>query len=145
MIKRHLFTIGAITIAVAFWFADSAIHYFVYDEHELEFLPADFNELWMRALIVVLLVSFGAFADYRSSVEKRDVYDAMLDATHHILKNFLQKMLLFRQEAEDSTDFGSDVLEQYDQMISDTQAQIKNLEDIRDPSRRIIEGRYRPR
>ncbi|NNC64218.1 MAG: hypothetical protein HKN84_05500 [Gammaproteobacteria bacterium] len=136
---------SAILIAALFWLSDSAVHYFAYGEAELEFIPSDVNELWMRSLIVILVVSFGAFADYRKRIDNHDVYSAMLNATHHILRNFLQKMLLFREEAENSKDFDQNVLAAYDEMIRETTAQIRNLEDIREPSRENIEDRYRPR
>jgi hypothetical protein len=145
VIKKHLFLLGSILIAALFWFGDAAIHYFGYGEPELEFIPSDFNELWMRSVIVILLVSFGIFADYRNRIDKHDVYATMLNATHHILRNFLQRMLLFRQEAENSKDFNKNILAAYDQMIRETTAQIKNLEDIKEPNKRNIEDRYRPK
>jgi len=62
--KKNKYSITAFTIAVVFWFLDSTIHYFVYGEPQFEFMPDDFNELWMRSLIVLLIISFGIYADY---------------------------------------------------------------------------------
>ena len=145
MIKKNLFLLASILIAALFWIADVAVHYFAYGDPELEFMPSDINELWMRSVIVILMVSGGAFADYRNRIDSHDVYRAMLNASHHILRNFLQKMLLFREAAENSKDFDQDVLAAYDEMIRETVAQLKNLEDIKDPSRKNIEDRYRPK
>lgn len=145
MRKKRLHLLISISIALSFWFFESAVHYFLYGEPEFEFIPSDFDELWMRCVIIALIVTLGVFADYRKGLEKEDVYRAMLGATHHILNNFLQKMLLFRDEAENSEDFDKDVLRQYDQMIAETVAQIRNLDDIREPSRITIEHRYRPK
>ena len=89
-------------------------------------------------------MAFGVFADYRNRRENNDVYRAMLNATHHILRNHLQNMLLFREEAEKSNDFDKEVLNEYDQMIDKTVAAIRNLENIQDPSRTNIEDRYLP-
>ena len=57
----------------------------------------------------------------------------------------MQKMQLFRNEAENSKDFDKDVLTLYDQMIDDTVAQIRNLENVQDLSKTNIEKRYRPK
>jgi len=145
MRKKHLFTAISISFALLFWFSDSIVHYFGYGEHTFEVLPSDLNELWMRCVIVVLIVAFGVFADHRTRHEKVDVYRAMLGATNHILRNHLQNMLLFREEAENSKDFDKDVLKLYDQMIDKTVEQIRNLENIQEPSKANIEDRYRPK
>ena len=144
MRKKHQFTVISISIALLFWFFDSVIHHFVYGEQGFEVFPSDLNELWMRCVIVVLIVAFGVFADRRTGLEKADVYQAMLGATNHILRNHLQNMNLFREAAENSKDFDKDVLKQYDEMIDETVAKIRNLENIQEPSKTNIEGRYRP-
>jgi hypothetical protein len=145
MRKKHLFTAISISFALLFWFSDSVVHYYGYGEHAFEVLPSDLNELWMRCAIVLLIVAFGVFADHRTGLEKVVVYRAMLGATNHILRNHLQNMLLFREEAENSKDFDKDVLKLYDQMIDKTVEQIRNLENIQEPSKANIEDRYRPK
>ena len=145
MKKKYQFTAISISIALLFWFFDSIVHNFVYGEQGFEVLPSDLNELWMRGLIVLLIVAFGVFADRRTGHEKVAVYRAMLGATDHILRNHMQKMHLFRNEAENSKDFDKDVLTLYDQMIDDMVAQIRNLENIQDLSKTNIEKRYRPK
>ena len=144
MRNKHQFTVISISIALLFWFFDSVIHHFVYGEQGFEVFPSDLNELWMRCIIVVLIVAFGVFADRRTELEKADVYQAILGATNHILRNHLQKMLLFRNEAENSKDFDKDVLKLYDQMIDETNAQIRNLGNIKEPNKANIEDRYLP-
>ncbi len=145
MRKKHLFAVISILVALLFWFSDSMIHYFGYGEPGFEFVPSDFNELWMRCIIVVLIVTLGVFADSRRGLEKEDVYRAMLGATNHILNNHLQKMVLFHDEAENSQDFDRDILKQYDRMIAETVAQIRNLDDIQAPNKVNIEDKYRPK
>jgi hypothetical protein len=99
----------------------------------------------MRCVIVVLVVAFGVFADHRKGHEKEDVYRAMLSATHHILGNFLQKTVWFRCELEEGKDVNEDVLKLYDQMIKETAAQIRNLENIQELNKATIEDRYLPK
>lgn len=56
----------SIPIAFSYWFLDSAIHYFWYNELAFELIPSNSNELWMRITIFILIASFGLFADFRS-------------------------------------------------------------------------------
>ena len=141
---KRLFTTISISIALLFWFFDSIVHYFVFSETAFEVLPSDLNELWTRCVIVVLIVAFGVFADRRIGFEKVDVYRAMLGATNHILRNHLQSMLLFRDEAENCKDYDKYVLELYDQVVDETVEQIRNLDNIQEPNKANIEDRYRP-
>ena len=145
MRKKYQFTAITISIAILFWFSDSLIHYFGYGEQAFEVYPSDLNELWMRCVIVVLMVAFGVFVDYRTGLDNVAVYQAMLSATNHILRNYLQKMIVFREEAENSKDFNKDVLKLYDKMIDETLARIRNLENIQEPNKTNIEERYRPK
>ena len=151
MKSKYFFLKLSIPFALLYWFADSAVHYFIYGEFEFEFIPSDFDELWMRCVIFILLVSFGAFADYytnkilQKDKEKNEVYATMLHATQHILNNFLQSMLLFRHVAEKSKDIDPEILKLYDQTIDDAAAQVENLKDIQDPSKDSIEERFIPK
>lgn len=54
-------------LGTAFWLSDSSLHYLVYGEPSFELIPTDPNELWMRTVIVVLLVGFGAYAQFMLS------------------------------------------------------------------------------
>jgi hypothetical protein len=137
MKKNHFFLKFSIPLALAYWSFDSVVHYFGYGELEFEIIPSDFNELWMRSVISILLLAFGVFADYHTNkiiekdAEKHDVYMAMLGVTRHILRNFSKNILSLRSDTEDSKAFNLDILKIYDQVMDDTITQIKNLEDIK--------------
>ena len=60
-------------------------------------------------------------------MEKNEVYISMLNATYHILNNFLQSMMLFRNVAENSDDIGEDILKLYDKAIQNTITQINKF------------------
>lgn len=74
-------------LAVSYWLFDSSVHYLAFHDAQLEFFPTDLNELWMRSLVVLLIVAFGAYAEYsvrrlqRLSAEKAilalDLEDAL--------------------------------------------------------------------
>lgn len=149
--SKHYFLKIAILLALSYWFLESTIHYILDDELGFEVIPSDFNELWMRCAILILLVGFGVFADYhaeqitKKEAEKYAVYTAMLDASNHIVRNYLTKMQLFRAQAEKSEGFSKDAMEQYEAMIDDAVRQLEKLENIQSPSKSIIEERYKPR
>lgn len=71
--------------------------------------------------------------------EKIDIFLTTMSAVHHILNNFLNKMLYFRAVAEESNDFKGDVLDNYSKVINETSAQVKKLGEIEKISREEIE------
>ncbi len=137
-------------MALAYCLLDSAIHYFLYGESEFQLMPSDFNEFWMRSIILVLLIGFGAFADHYTNriiekdLQKYGVYIAMLEATQHILNNFLQGMIYFRYLVEKNDDIDQETMELYDQNITDAANQVNNLKHIQNPTRESIRERFLP-
>lgn len=136
--KKYLFTILAIILAVVFWYFESSVHYLVYGEPEFEILPQDFDELWMRTTIVALIMLFGVYADYSSArlvdkekqVEALKIYNSMMMATHHILNNLVNQLQLFKIEAMRCGDFDADILKHYDVVIHEAGDLIKKLSHI---------------
>ena len=136
--KNRMFSIVAFIIAFVFWFFDASIHYFVYGEPQFELIPDDFNELWMRIAIIILIVLFGMFADYFSrkllitqkQLEASRIYSSMINATHHILNNLLNQMQFFKTEAQKSKDFDQEVLTLYDDAIKEASELIERLSKV---------------
>src|SRR5210317_669694 len=106
--KNRILTASAVLLATGFWFFDSFVHYFAYGEPEFEIVPGEFNELWMRTLIIALIVSFGVFADYfTNNISSRDklleltrVYNDLLHANLDVLNSQIGQMKLFKLEAQ---------------------------------------------
>ena len=140
--KQKMFTIAAFLMALVFWFFDSSIHHFLYKEPEFHLIPDDFNELWMRIIIVSLIMLFGIFADYftnkimfkKKQLEVVYVYSSMIYASHHILNNLLSQMQLFKLEALKSKDFDRDVIDLYDNAIKEASNLIDTLSKVKDVS-----------
>ncbi len=136
--KNNKFLLTAVLAAALFWFSDVFLHYFLYGEATFEIIPTDFNELWMRTTIVILMVAFGFFADHthKKNVAKEKlkeaarIYNSMLQASHHILNNLLNQLLLFRMEAEKASEFDRHTLQLFDETIDEAKALIRNLSDI---------------
>ncbi len=124
--KKNMFTIAGLTLALVFWFFDSFVHYFMYGEPEFEFIPSDFNELWMRLVIVTLIVLFGVFADYfthrimvkQKQLEVAQIYGSLIHTSRDILDNLLLQMHLFKNEASKSQDFDREIIKYYDNAIA---------------------------
>jgi membrane-associated HD superfamily phosphohydrolase len=144
--KKKMFTIAAFLTALVFWFFDSFIHHFLYKEPEFHIIPDDFNELWMRAVIVILIMLFGIFSDYfinrimfkEKQLEVVYVYSAMIYASHHILNNLLNQMRLFKMEAQRSKDFDRDVIALYDNAIKEASDLMDTLTKVKDASEESI-------
>ena len=144
--KKKLFTIAALLMAVVFWFFDSFIHHFLYKEPGFHIIPEDFNELWMRTVIVLLIMLFGIFSDYfinkimfkEKQLEVVYVYNAMIFASHHILNNLLNQMRLFKMEALRSKDFDQDVIDLYDNAIKEATDLMDTLSKVKDASEESI-------
>ena len=144
LVKKKMFTIAGFVMAFVFWFFDSSIHYFLYKEPQFEFVPSDFNELWMRAVIVLLIMLFGIFADFftnkimfkQKQLEVARIYSSMIHASHHVLNNLLDQMQLFKLEALNSKDFDRDVIKLYDNAMKEASDLIATLSKVGD----ITEG-----
>ena len=133
--KKIIFTLVCFAIATVFWFFDSAIHYFLYGESQFEAIPSDFNEMWMRTVIVLLIIIFGIISDYFiNNIVARDkqlevarIYNGMIHASLHILVNLLNQMQLFKLEAQKSKDFDQDIIKYYDKAIDEASNLVASL------------------
>ena len=135
-----MFTIATFLMAVIFWFFDTSIHHFVYKEPQFEFIPSDFNELWMRLVIVFLLLLFGIFADFftnkimfkQKQLEVVHLYSSMIHTSRHILNNILNQMQLFKLEALKSKDFDREIIELYDNTIKEASDLLDTFSRVED-------------
>lgn len=137
MAKRR-YTIIAFIIAFVFWFIDASIHYYVYDEPQYEIIPGEFDELWMRVIIILLVIFFGIYADSsirkllikEKQLEAVRIYNSMIYATQHILNNLLNQMQLFKMEALKSNDFDREIIKLYDNTIDEATDLIQRLSQV---------------
>lgn len=133
-----MFSVAAFFTALLFWFSDSSIHYFVYREPHFELFPDNFNELWMRITIIVLIIIIGIFSDSlakkmlisQKQLEANRIYNSMIYAAHHILNNLLNQMQLVKIEALRSQDFNQDIIEKYDSAIDEAKDLIDRLSRV---------------
>ena len=148
---RYKFSLLGLGLAFIYWFAESIIHRFVYAEEFFEIVPSDVNELLMRLSIVVLIVSFGVFADNRArriratAKEKRDVYVATVRSTQHILNNLLNQLQLAFLDLEKEHCLESETRKLLEKSIREGKEQVERLSSVSSISSESIEESVRPR
>lgn len=146
------YSILAIIVASLFWVFDSSVHYLAYGEPEFEWIPGEFNELWMRVTIVILIVCMGIYAqlsanrllriereklelqkqlnnslEHRLQLQEKQselTREAVLDM-HNILNNFLNNLILFKLEAQDSKAISDESLKLFDRIIQETATEVR--------------------
>jgi uncharacterized membrane protein len=136
--NKRKYSIAAFLIALLFWFFDASIHYFVYGEPQFEFIPDDFNELWMRVVIVLMLLLFGVYADYSAEKliikEKQQeavrIYKSTIYSSRHILNNLLNQMQIVKMEALKCKDFDREFIKHYDDAFSEAKNLIQRLSEV---------------
>lgn len=140
LLKNKVLTLAAVLLALCFWFFDASVHFFIYGESDFEFLPTDFNELWMRSVIVLLMVLFGVFADYfNNHISSKDkllaltsVYNDLMHANLDVLSNQLEQLKLFRVEARQSKDFDAEIIKLFDNSIEEISELVDSLTRLTD-------------
>jgi hypothetical protein len=151
MLERRKFTFLGIALATLYWFVESVIHRFVYAEEFFEVVPSDVNELLMRLLIIVLIISFGVFADNRarkvkeSEKEKHEVFIATVRSTQHILNNLLNQLQLAFFDLEKEHCLESETRKLLEKSIREGKEQVERLSAVSDISSKSIEESVRPR
>lgn len=131
------FTIGALWI----FFSDRILISLANSTHFITTLQT--YKGWFFILLTTTLLFFLVRKDYRAleqrEKEKTTIFLTTMGAVHHILNNFLNKMMFFKLAAEESKEFKNEVLEQYNKVIHETKEQIIKLSDINDISEEEIE------
>lgn len=61
---------------------------------------------------------------------KQEIYRSMLQASDHVVKNFLNQMQLFRLTAEETPDFNPQVIAQFDEIIKNATDQMHALREV---------------
>jgi len=132
--KPYLKTTIIYFIAGAIWifFSDRILDSFAKSTHLLTLLQT--YKGWFFITLTSILLYFLVRKDYRAlevrEKEKSEIFVATMSAVHHILNNFLHKMLFFKQAAAESNEFKNEVLEIYSKVIDETSEQITKLSNI---------------
>ena len=145
---EHRFKSIGVVFSIIYWFSESLLHGFVFDEHVFEWIPSDLNELWMRSVIVFLVIVSSSYADHYSyllrkkELEKTELFSETVRASHHILNNLLNQMNYYKILAEESHDFNHEELVRFDTMMLEAKAQVLELERIENMTAEEIQNLY---
>lgn len=149
--RQRRFTIFGFGLAFLYWFAESAIHRYVYAEDFFDIVPSDINELWMRMVIIFLIVGFGTFADNRANKirkkeqEKRDVFLATVSSTQHILNNLLNQLQLVFFDLDERHELESETRKLLKRSIKEGKEQVERLSSVTEMSSESIQDSVRPK
>ena len=141
----------ALAVAALYWMAESMVHRFVFDEETFEFVPTNFNELWMRVLIVVLMICFGVFGDAWSrrlvakEDEKRQIFIATVSSTQHILNNLLNQIHVVFLKMDDEYRVDAETRDMLKQSLRDAQTQVQKLSAVADLDENVIRESVAPK
>ncbi len=125
-------------IAALFWMADSLIHRFIYEGKGFELIPTDFNEYWMRILIVILIIGFGIYVDYSIKMrilwleEKKKIIEDRAKEENKILRKFFHYVQYFESEVQRNGGFDGSTMQHLDSTLKKTQDRLDSLDDIGD-------------
>ena len=124
LIRSHRFLFITIFLSIVFWFVESSLHFLVFNQEDhFEIIPHDFNELWMRIVICILIIVTGAIADmyirtlHKVQEEKLRTLKATMYNVHNIAGNALNQISLLCDD------------DSIQQVISDTTAKLKEISD----------------
>ena len=141
----------ALAVAALYWMAESMVHRFVFDEETFEFVPTNFNELWMRVLIVVLMICFGVFGDAWSrrlvakEDEKRQIFIATVSSTQHILNNLLNQIHVVFLKMDDEYRVDAETRDMLKQSLRDAQTQVQKLSAVADLDENVVRESVAPK
>jgi hypothetical protein len=149
--KNRRMTIMALAVATLYWIAESMVHRFVFEEDAFELIPLNFNELWMRVLIVVLMICFGVFGDAWSrrlvakEDEKRQIFIATVSSTQHILNNLLNQIQVVFLKMDDEYRVDAETRDMLKQSLRDAQTQVQKLSAVTELDEEVIKGSVAPK
>ena len=141
----------AVILSLVFWMTDSIVHRFIYSEEAYELIPSDFNELWMRALIVVLIVGFGLIADdltTKIDVARRDkhkIFGITVRYAEYELNNLAYLLELAFPESDRTHDLDHECRKNLEQSIKENKDRINRLISLAELSEETIEDSVKPR
>ncbi|MEN8128891.1 MAG: hypothetical protein ABFS45_01575 [Pseudomonadota bacterium] len=127
----------SIFLAVMVWLGESLLHYLVFNHgHPFEIIPHDFNEIWMRVVMCVLIIAFGSYAQKQThkkiAVEREKL--RTLKATMHTVEdsvgNALVGMKYILSDALNNQRITEETESNLIQLIDDTISQLREISNL---------------
>ncbi len=118
--KFHTLFFGGL-ISIIFWILESFIHLEIDKTDGMGYLPKDLNELWMRTVIIILIMSMSIYVhishgrEVKIEREKSRLKEQLLDEQY----NKMELILDTRKQTQDA-------LHNFNNSVSDIKRQIEN-------------------
>ncbi len=104
----------------------------------------------MRTITFILLVCFGIYANYHTKrliakeEKKRKIFKATADTSQHILNDFLNKMMNFKDEAQRVDGFDEKTLKLLENAVRNATNELDVLRNVSDISVENIKTSIHP-
>ena len=135
----------AVLIAAIFWMAESLIHFFIdggqwlkVTPADFEVIPVDFYEFCERTLVIILIIGFGIYVDYSTTIrdgeadEGKRRHKAAFNEIKHKFSNFIEKVQNIDLEVRKTRNVDKDILNNFADTIHDAKDQLAKLENAGD-------------
>lgn len=123
--------------AVIFWCGESLMHFAVLDHGKpFELIPSDFNELWMRAFISVLVVIFGLYVQRQVNIrqdveeEKMRTLKATMNTVHDRVGNALSGITMILGDGANNNLVDEETYRRVSAVIDETFEDLRKLSTI---------------
>ena len=149
--KKYRFTFSGFVFAVSILAMDSLSHVLTGKDTSFHLIPHTLHARIMYFMISAMLVILGFCADKQAltnkahAEDKRRIFTSAVDASQHILNNFLNNMLYFQMQARESQALDETTLNLLDQVIHDAAGQLQKLGEISDISEQNIRDTVYPK
>ena len=134
---RYSILIISIITAAVIWFGESLIHFTFLDPGQsFELFPTDFNELWMRAIICALIITFGIYTQKQTNkkldveAEKLRTLKATMDTVHDRVGNSLAGIKLLIGGTHKNNTIDQETHEKLIILIDETFESLRDISNI---------------
>lgn len=143
--RTNRILISSIIVAFIFWVLETLMDTCVFPPFELHLWPSTSNELWMRLLVFVLIVGLGIEAErlhritQRVEAQKREIFEATLHSTQHLLNNLTNQMQLVFVEGGQGAPLSEATPGFLRDAIAQSREQVRKLGELRSLDPETIE------
>ena len=102
---------------------------------DFEMIPVDFDEFCMRSIIVILIIGFGIYVDYSTTIrdgeadERKRRHKAAFNKIKHRFSDFIEKVQNFNLEVRKTRSMDKDILNSFADTIHDAKDLLAKLEN----------------
>lgn len=122
------------------FFSDRALELFITNPKllgEIQTLKGSLYVL-VTSIFLYYLINCEYKKVQKKEQEKSQIFCATISAVQHVLNNFLNQMMLFKLEAENSQDFDKGVLNIYDKVIDEAAEKVDSLSSVNELTEKKI-------